>query len=51
MTANMHLVLAVLVGLAAYAVALIAPAAKGGAIACAVLALAFVLWRWWEGRR
>lgn len=50
MTNNMYLVLAVLVGLAAFAVVLIAPQLKPAGIACAVLALMFVAWQQWGVR-
>lgn len=45
MTHNMYLLAAVLVGLAAFAVALIAPQLKPAAVACVVLAIVVVVWR------
>lgn len=51
MTHNMYLLAAVLVGLAAFAVVLIAPQLKPAAVACVVLAIVVVVWRWWGGRR
>ena len=45
MTHNTDLVAAVLVGLAAFAVALIAPQLKPAAVTCAVLAIVVIVWR------
>lgn len=47
---NMHLILAVFVGIAAYTVVLAMPSLKPAGIACAVLAAAYVVWREWGTR-
>lgn len=48
MTYNMYLGAAVLVGLAAFAVALIAPPLKPAGIASVALVLGFIVWRHWR---
>lgn len=47
---NTYLVAAVFVGLAAFAVSLIAPQLKPAAVACAALALCVIVWRQWGVR-